>query len=174
MQEKYWASKVPLPLALLFVLNVFLVVVFQLLFFYRYPAQPDAAALAKYNSLYSDCTILNSDSISGLTASLVETDDGNIHLVVTKSHGVAYGRGRILYAEPLEMPDTAEQIVYVKNGIHTSEIVITNIVPGDQTVTIRYGYSDGFRSSAIWYIAIAAILEALELMVLHLIKGNLT
>ena len=172
-QEKYWASRVPLPLALLFVLNVFLIVAFQLLFLYRYPAQPDATALARYDTVYDGCTIAGSDSVSGLNASLVETADGQTHLVVTKAHDVAYGRGKILYAEPVEEPQSGEQAVFVKNGIHTSEIRIAP-VPGGTSVSIQYGYSGGLKEITALYMLLAAVLEALELLVIHFIRKNLT
>lgn len=166
--EKYWHSKIPLSLALLFLVNVFLIVGAELLFFYRYPAQPDAYTLAKFDSVYEGSTILHSDSISYLTASLVETADGQTHLVVIRSHGVAYGRGKIIYSEPVEITNS-EQTVYVKNGIHTSEIRIT----GGDTVTIHYGYSGGVKEATTRYMFLGAVLEALELLVWHFIKKNL-
>ena len=173
-QEKYWASKVPLSLALLFVLNILLVVAAELLFVYRYPAQPDAASLEKYGSAYEECRILNKDSVNYLTASLVQTHDGQMHLVVTKAHEVAFGRGKILYAEPVEIPDKEEIAVFVKNGIHTSEIRIQAIPSGVPAVTVHYGYSGGIREASALYMLLAASLEAIELLVLHLIKRNLT
>ena len=173
-REKYWSSKVPLPLALLFLFNVFLVAAVQILAFYPYPAQPDAASLEKYGSAYEECRILNKDSVNYLTASLVQTHDGQIHLVVTKAHEVAFGRGRILYAEPVEIPDKEEIAVFVINVIHTSEIRIQAIPSDVPAVTIHYGYSGGIRETSVLYLLLAASLEAIELMVLHLIKRNLT
>lgn len=167
-RDGYWRSKIPVSLALLFFLNVFLILGTELLFFYKYPAQPGADALARYDALYSDCSIISSDSISGLSASLLETTDGQTHLVVTKNHGIAYGRGKIVYAELVAVSDT-EQTVYVKNGIHTSAIEIT----GGDTVTIHYGYSGGIKSTTSWYMFLAAVLEGLELLVVHFIKRNL-
>lgn len=172
-QKKYWASKVPLSLALLFLVNVILIAAIQILAFYRYPAQPDPASLARYDPVYEDCRILIGDSVNYLNASLAETNHGQIHLVVTKAHTIAYGRGKILYAEPVEIPSTGEQTVYVKNGIHTSEIAVGNTVDGFPHVTIRYGYGGTIKELSVLYMALAAVLEALELIVFHLIRKNL-
>lgn len=172
-QEKYWSSKVPLPLALLFLVNIFLIVGAELLFFYKYPLQPDPIALSKYDSIYEDCDVFNQDSIHYLTASLVNTNDGETHLVVTKGHSIAFRRGKIIYAAPVEMSASGEVTVYVKNGIHTSEILIKDIPTGVWSVTIQYGNSGGIRESTAYYMILAAVLEALELMVLHFIRKNL-
>ena len=173
-QEKYWASKVPLPLALLFVLNVFLIVAFQLLFLYRYPAQPDAAALAGYDAVYEGATIKNSDSSYYLHASLVETSGGECHLVVTQAHVLAYGRGKVVYAQPVSMPESGEQAVYVKTGVHTSEIVLTQIPSGGTAVTIQYSNTGIIREATAFYMFLGAVLEGLELLVIHFIRKNLT
>lgn len=173
-REKYWSSKAPLPLALLFLFNVFLVAAVQILAFYPYPAQPDATSLEKYDPVYEECRILIGDSVNYLTATLAETKDGQTHLVVTKAHAVAYGRGKIIYAKPVEIPASGECVISVKNGIHTNEIRIKVIPTGEPTVTISYGYSGGIREAAPLFMLLAALLEALELIVFHLIKQNLT
>lgn len=172
-RDKYWASKIPLPLALLFLLNVFLIAAVELLFIYKYPAQPDAAALARYDEVYEGSRVSIGDSIAGLTASTVEIADGQIHLVVTKGHSVVFGRGKIIYAEPVEMPESGEVTVYVKNGIHTSQIELKDIPTGVWSVTIHYGYSGGIRETTVFYMVLGAVLEGLELLVLYFIQKNL-
>jgi len=171
-REKYWASKVPLFLVLLFLLNIFLIVAVELLFIYKYPAQPDAVALAKYDAVYQDCRVILSDSKNYLTASTVETADGQTHLVLTKAHGIAFGRGKILYAEPVEMPESGQLTLYVKNGIHTSEIQLTQVPDGMLAVTIEYGYSGG-RETTVFYMVLAALMEGLELLVVYFIRNRL-
>lgn len=171
--EKYWASKIPVSLALLFLVNVFLIVGVELLFFYKHPAQPDEISLAKYDAVYEGCDVFNQDSVNYLTASLVETADRQTHLVVTKAHSVFFGRGKIIHSENIEMPESGELTVYVKNGVHTSEIEIKDIPTGVWAVTIHYGYSGGIKEATSWYMFLGALLEALELLVWHFIKKNL-
>lgn len=172
-REKYWASKVPLPLALLFLLNVFLIVAVELLFIYKYPAQPDAAALARYDGVYEGSSVIIGDSIAGLSASTVETADGQTHLVVTKAHSLVIGRGKVIYAEPVQMPESGELTVSVKNGIHTSQIELKDIPSGAWAATIHYAYSGGIKEATAFYMILAAVLEGLELLVAYFIKRNM-
>jgi len=168
-REKYWRSKIPLPLALLFLINIFLIVAVELLVVYKYPAVPDEAALKNYDPIYAQCTILSNDASSYLGGYLVQTSDGSSHLIVTKSHPIILKRAKILHAEALPSDGGNEQMIYVKNGIHTSEIVIT----GGDTVTVRYSYGGGINEMTTLYLVLGAVLEGLELLIWHLIKhGN--
>ena len=99
-REKYWASKVPVSLALLFLLNVFLVMGGELLFFYKYPSKPEGADLAKYDTVYEGSDVFIRDDHYSLIASLVNTADGQTHLVVTQPHTLVYSRSKMprLYA----------------------------------------------------------------------------
>ena len=172
-REKYWASKVPLPLALLFLINVFLVVGLELLFVYKQPAIPESTDLAKYSTVYEDCNVVNQDSQNRLTASLVETADGQTHLVVTKGHSLALSQGNIIFAQPVAMEDSGEITVNIKNGVHTSTVTIRKIPTDLLAVTIEYSASGGVKEVTAWYMFLAAVLEALELLVIHFIKTRL-
>lgn len=164
-REKYWRSKIPLPLALLFLLNVFLIMAVELLVIYKYPADPDGTTLKNYDPAYSQCTILSTDASSYLGGYLVQASDGNPHLIVTKSHPVFLSRAKILHAEPIPSDGSSEQVIYVKNGIHTSEIVIT----GGDTVTVRYAYGGGIKETTTLYLVLGTALEGLELLLWYLI-----
>lgn len=172
-REKYWASKVPLSLALLFLVNVFLVIGLELLFVYKYPAKPEEADLAQYDSVYEGSDVFIRDDHYDLIASLANTADGNTHLVVTKTHPIFYSRGKIVYAQPVEMPEVGEVLLRVKTGIHTSEIEIKDIPTGVWSVNVLYGNTGNIRGITTYYMVLAALLEALELMVLHFIKNRL-
>lgn len=172
-QDKYWASKVPLPLALLFLINVILVIGCELLFFYKYPAVVDDAALVKYDSSLIGSTIVNRDESNTLHAYLVETAQGDHRLLVVKKHSIFFGKGKPICNERVEMPDSGELTVYVKNGIHTSEIFLQDIPSGIWAITVQYGYSGTVKESTAFYMVLAAALEALELLIIHFIKKNL-
>ena len=172
-REKYWASKVPVSLALLFLLNVFLVMGGELLFFYKYPSKPEGADLAKYDTVYEGSDVFIRDDHYSLIASLVNTADGQTHLVVTQPHTLVYSRSKIIYAQPVEMPASGEVLLYVKTGIHTSEIEIKDIPSGVWCVNILYGNNGNIRGITTYYMVLAALLEALELMVVHFIKNRL-
>ena len=172
-REKYWASKVPLPLALLFLLNVFLVMGAELLFFYKYPSKPEGSDLVKYDAVYEGSDVFIRDDHYDLVASLANTADGQTHLVVTMSHPLVYTRSKIVYAQPVEMPETGEVLLRVKTGIHTSEIEIKDIPSGVWSVNVLYGNTGNIRGITTYYMVLAALLEALELMILHFIKNRL-
>ena len=172
-REKYWASKVPVSLALLFLLNVFLVMGGELLFFYKYPSKPEGADLAKYDAVYEGSDVFIQDDHYSHTASLVDTSNGQTHLIVTKRHPLVSTRGRIVYAEPVEMPESGEVLLYVKVGIRTMEIEIKDIPSGVWSVNILFASSGNVREISVFYMIIAAVLEALELMVVHFIKKRL-
>jgi len=165
-REKYWRSKIPLSLALLFLLNVFLIMAVELLVFYPHPSELDAAMLENYDPAYADVRILSMDDSSYLVAHLVQTPEDSRHLVVTKRHPFIYSRAKIIHAEPLPSDESSEQVIYVKNGIHTSEIAVT----GGNMVTMRYGYGGGIREITTLYLVLGAVLEGLELLIWHLIK----
>ena len=168
-REKYWRSKIPLPLALLFLLNVFLIVVFELLFVYKYPASIDEAALGKIAPAWVGTSILGSNTGTNLNAYLIELPDGNEQLIVMKPHSVVRGRTKLIYAEPVSSREEAEQSIYIKNGVHTSEVIISD----DNTVIVRYSYSGGIQEAATWYLVLGAATEGLELLVYYFIKKNL-
>lgn len=172
-REKYWSSKVPLGLALLFVLNILFVLAAELLFVYKYPARQDAAALARFDSAYESSTVFAQDSRNRLTAALVYTYNDQPHLVVTRAHLIASGRGRIIYAQPVELPESGALTVSVKNGIHTSEILVQKATDDSLSVAFEYAASGGIREYAAIYMLLAALLEGLELLIANLIKRNL-
>ncbi len=168
-RNKYYSSKTPLPLVLLFLLNVFLMVVFQLLVSYKLPVKADASVFAKYNPAWTGCTILSQDSYgTSLETYLMELPDGSRQLVTAKPHSIVFGRAKIVDTQVVE-PDEAEQIFYVKNGVHTSEIAVI----GGNTVTIRWGYGGSMAETGALYLALGAAMEGLELLVYYFIKRNL-
>lgn len=172
-REKYWASRVPLPLALLFLLNMFLVMGAELLFFYKYPSKPEGADLAKYSTVYEGSDVFIQDDHYDLIASLANTADSQTHLVLTKTHPLVYSRSKIVYAQPVEMPEAGEVLLRVKTGVHISEIEIKDIPSGVWSVNILFGNTGNIREITAWYMVLAALLEALELMIFHFIKTRL-
>ena len=168
-REKYFLSKTPLPLVLLFLLNIFLIVAFQLLFVFKYPSSMDETVLGKVNPQWADCTILSQDNYStSLEAYLIENPDGSRQLVTLKPHSFVFGRAKLTDTQMVE-PKEAEQIFYVKTGVHTAEIAVI----GGNTVDIKYGYGGSMTEALALPMVLSAALEGLELLVYYLIKKNL-
>lgn len=168
-KEKYYSAKTPLPLVLLFLLNMFLIVAFQLLFAFKYPTSMDETVLGKVNPQWADCTILSQDNYStSLEAYLIELPDGSRQLITLKPHSVVFGRAKLMDTQIVE-PEEAEQIFYVKTGVHTAEIAVI----GSNTVDIRWGYNGSMMEAMALPMVLSATLEGLELLVYYFIKKNL-
>ena len=167
-REKYWASKVPLPLALLFLLNVFLVMGLELLFFYDQSTFMNEGLLREQEVSWVNGTILSSDEGQYLNAYLTGDPGGQIRMVVLKRHGIIPSRGKIVYDEAI-VQQSGTQTIPVKVGVRTSEITVED----SRTVSITFEAAILAKESTTIYMALAALLEALELMVIHFIKNRL-
>ena len=169
-KEKYYSSKMPLSLVLLFLLNIILVVSFQLLFRYTLPANADETALSKHDPAFSGSAILSQDSYSmDLNAYLLELPDGSHMLVTTKPHPIIFGRAKLISAQQVDLSIPQDQVFYIKNGIHTSEVIVS----ANNTVTISYGYGGGMNETLALYMVLAAAMEGAELLAYYFIKKNL-
>ena len=164
--EKYWRSKIPVSLVLLFLLNVFLIIAMEVLLIYRFPAEITPENLAARDAIYEDCTILSSDAINHLNCNLVQTNTGEYRIAAYKNHALFHSRAKLLSDESVVPPENGELSVPVKNGVRTCEVIIQP----DMTLVIRYAAS---QSGATVYMVIAAILEAAELLIWEFIKRNL-
>jgi len=163
--DKYWRSKIPLPLVLLFILNLLLVMAVEILVIYRYPLEITAQTLEEMDPGYSGSQILSSESRSILCAALVKTESHRTDLVVTKRHSIFFSRVKLLSKQTVTVPTEGELPVYIKTGIHTSEVVIQP----NHTVSIRYAAP---QNSSTMYLLLPAVLTGLELALWALLRGN--
>lgn len=166
MHEAYMRSKIPVGLILLFLLNVMLIIALEVMFFYQLPARIDETALAAMNPQYHSCMIRSEDHANSLSCYLVEQEDGSLHLVSTRKHGLFFTRAKKIDDTPVSVSE-GERIP-VKIGVHTAEITYHN----RNTITIFHYTEDGFRSAGTLYMVLGAILEGLELALYQLLKGK--
>ena len=126
MDSSYMRSKIPLKLVLILavalILNSLLVIGFQMLVSYRYSGPVDEALLGKMDKAYENCTIIDStnnkaDQHSSLTVYLVQTADGQHHLVTVQDYFLA-NRCRLVKkaSQPLE---SGAQTVRLRAGSYT-------------------------------------------------------
>lgn len=167
--KTYMRSKIPLPLVLLFILNLLVVITLEILLLYPAPVPLTAEALASHSSTYAGCTITASADMGKLYCYLVETADGQIHLVPTHGHGLAYKRAKILKKQIAIIPEDPESTIPVKTGLHTSLVTVrTEPLSSTPYLEIDF-YGSGGQSAVTIYMVIAAVLEALELSLWHLL-----
>lgn len=169
VNEKYWRSKIPLWLVLLFLLNVFLIVAIELLILYPYPAEVDEAALARWDAVYEDCTIISSSNINTLTCYLVETSSGDAHLVTTKTHAIFSKKVQFVSGQPIELPESGSLTeIPVKTGFHTALIHIEN-----RQVDVHFYHFITIKDVTTFYTILAAVMELLELGIWEIFKRNM-
>ena len=176
-REKYWSAKVPVALAVIYALNLLLVIALEIMMLYpsSLPLTPDS--LADFDSSYENCQILMEAQQSKLYCCLAETAEGEIHLVPLREHGFASSRGRILKKHITVINKDTESIIPVKIGVHTSQITVSPEPPPymepemPAELYISIDYFGG--TSGTLYMVLAGILAVLELGLWELLKQNL-
>ena len=175
-REKYWSAKVPVVLAVIYTLNLLLVIALEIMLLYpsSLPLTPDS--LADFDSSYENCRILDTFQQGKLHCCLVETDRGQIHMIPFQGHSLAASRSRILKKYITIVPEQEQITVPVRIGAHTSQIIVSpEPIPGSEFytsglyVSIYYSRSN----SGTLYMVLAGILAVLELGFFQLLKQNL-
>lgn len=176
-RNKYWSSKVPVPLALLFVVNVFLVMALEILLFYRYPADLTAADLAAMNPAYENCTIIASDDVGTFRCWLVKLESGDYAMVPARQHGLASSRAKVYKNQITSVSAETEEVeITVRTGVHSSLVSVSrhpnpyDVESLERYLYILYHGASGGQGALALYMLIAAVLEGMELSIWHLIR----
>lgn len=167
--EKYWNSKIPVVYALLFVLNVALIVLFEILVLYTLPQDLTPEILAQENPAYENCRILSRERADIVTCYLVELENGDLELVTTRQHNFLYMRCRLLEKQTAPIPAQGQTTVQVKLGIHTVPVTVEN---GSRIEPFSF-VSTRSRNAPTMYMVLGAVLELMELMAYGFVKRNL-
>lgn len=175
-RDSYWRSKIPVPLVLLYLLNLVLVLALEVLLLYPCPTEMTPEELAQFDSTFEGCTIVQSYNRVKLNCYLVETADGGIYLIPTHSHGIFSSRARIYKKHITPIPADGEITIPIRIGVHTSNVTVSrsplpymeNQEPSDLSISIDY-YGGSTQAAATVYMVIAAVLEGLELALWYLI-----
>lgn len=184
MQEKYWASKIPVVYALLFVLNLILYILFEILVLYTLPANPDSTVLEKLDPRYGQSQVLWTESTGKMTCHLVQLSDGTLELITARRHDFSLKRYRVVDSQPIPTPDEKDDAtITVRFGIHNVTVTVRNVHYGVEndpqkqydTYLIEPFYLShvGGRGLPVKYLLIGALLEFLELAAYSFIKQNL-
>ena len=179
-RNKYWSSKVPVPLALLYVINVFLVMALELLLFYPHPSVLTEAYLADFDSAYENCTIVTSDDVETFRCYLVKMASGDYSMIPTQQHGLISSRAKVYKNQITPVSaDTEDVEITVRTGVHSSLVAVSqNPRPGygvetsERYLYILYRGTGSGSGTMTLYMLIAAILEGIELAIWHLITRN--
>lgn len=181
-RNKYWQSKIPVRLVLLYAANLILVILLEILLVYPLSKPLTEANFASIDSCFKNCTIITTDETNGLTVYLIETADGQQHIIPTRQHSIAYNRCRIYDKQIQSVPEAdGSHTVTVRIGLRNIPITVIREqwqVSEDEyttieTVSIDSYTSSSYRSTGTLYMVIAAVLEFIELAIWQLLKGHL-
>ena len=176
-KNKYWRSKVPVWLVLLFLLNIVAVMAAEVILFYRHPAELTAADLSSLDSIYENSTILTYDEVGSFRCWLVKTSTGDYAVIPAQRHAIISSRANIQESRIQWIPgESGETELRIRRGIHTASVVVTPEPPAyssenrEMYLTILYAGNGSYSAVTAVYMALAAALETLELLLWQLLK----
>jgi len=175
-----YRGKIPVWVVFLLLANILLAMGLEVLLLYRTPLPLTQEALAEADSRFDGAVLSESRQRGYLHCALAETANGDIFLIPVRSHGVFFGRGKLLKKQIVAVSPEGETSVDVKVGIHTATITLSD-TPEDWTepvgsaplyLFIDHSPSAGGSAMAVLYLALGLAMTLLELFVLRLLKGH--
>lgn len=165
--------KTPLSLVLGILINIVLVVLAELLLFYRIPMPPAGETLADMDSRYENCRVIcdvNLDNNRGVRFYMVKTAAGETDLVPVRQHSFFPSRTRLLRGKILRdlnlAENTTKQVMVAPN--------LFAIFISDGTVRVGSAAGGSFMQTAMAkYLGLGAVLAFLELWLWEKLRGNL-
>ena len=131
-----------------FLLNLALIFIIQLLVFYTISLPMTEAALAEKAPAYEGAVIQNYTSNSSVSWYLVETQDHELHLIPVHRNQIRQNQGKLLLKQAVVIPaDTAYMEVQTKVGIGATTVTVgTEVEPWadevqDHPVKLRSKYA---------------------------------
>ena len=165
--------KTPLPLVFGTLLNIVLIVLFEILLLYRAPLPPTEQLLAKADSRYEGCQVIgnvNMDMNRGVRFYRVQTADGETDLVPLKQHSFFPSRTRLVSGKILKNLDLeTESTKQVPFGIEIYTVFVSQ-----GAVSVMFSSGGSFQQTALTkYLVLGFVLTLLELLVIEKLRGNL-
>lgn len=165
-----------------FLLNLALIFALELLLLYRTPLPLTQAALAERDPAYADAVIVNSTQNSTVSWYLVETGDGELHLLPFQRNQINQNRGRLRANQIVTIEaDTAYTEVQTKVGIGATTVTIgTEVEPWadevqEHPLKMRSKYAGMISSGKYtftFFILLALAMSILESVLWNKIKNG--
>lgn len=180
-EDVHRRAGVPFYYPLVFILNIALVMIFELFVFYKYPVPITEEILAAKNPAYESAVFLKSDDGGSYLWYLTETESGELHLVPTRRHALFFNRCRIYDQDAVLIPADVDQMeVKIQKGLSASTMVIGNNAEvhgmklegeGIQMRTKYYGGgATAGRYALAFYVFWGLLLSLLEAWIVHILK----
>lgn len=162
-----------------FLLNLALIIVLELLLFYRTSLPLTEEVLAKKDSAYASSTIVNATENYTMTWYLVQTESGELQIVPAQRHDILRDRCRLRLDQAVTIPaDTAFMEVQTRHGISASTVTVgTEVEPWDHEtqdhpIKLRSKYAYNAMSNSGKYSFTLMIFLALALSILESVIWN--
>lgn len=163
--------KTPLPLVFGTLINIVLIILFEVLLLYRTVLPPTAELLGKADSRYENCRVygeVNSDGNRGVRYYLVKTADGETDLVPMQQHSFFPSRAKLVKRKILQNVDQSQETTI-------RQILGLKIY----TITISDGHISTYPSSGSFqqntqarYLFLGLVFSLLELFLWDKLRGN--
>lgn len=162
-----------------FLLNLALIIVLELLLFYRISLPLTEELLEKKDPAYAGSTIVNTTENYTMTWYLVQTDSGELQLVPAQRHDILRDRGRLRLDQAVTIPaDTAYMEVQTRHGISAETVTVGTEVepwnddPQDFSIKLRSKYAYNSMSNSGKYSYTLMFFLALALSILESVIWN--
>lgn len=165
--------KTPISLVLMLLLNIVLVVTFELLVFYRFPAPPTSELLAKTDSRYENCRVYSDSNFTmdlGVQFYMVETKDGQKDLIPLGTHAFFPSRNRLYSGKiirNLDLTQNSSQQLMIGTKIY--QVTVND---GDVWAMMAMG-SSSQQAVLAKYLGLGGLFAFLEMLIWEKIRGNL-
>ena len=179
-EDVHRRAGVPFYYPLVLILNVALIIALELLLIYKHPFPLTQELLAKELPAYENAAILRSTDKTFIGWTLVETENGEYHVVPIRRHALFFSRCKICDDQIVIVPeDTREMEITTKAGITGSTVLVGREVAPEygQALTgemeIRpkwYGNSNLPTYTYGYYFLLGLAMSLLEAFLWHKIR----
>lgn len=165
--------KTPISFVLMLLLNIVLIVVFELLALYRFPAPPAAELLERLDNRYEDCHVYSDTNLTmdrGVRFYLVETRNGEKDIIPMRQHDFFPSRSRLQKGKiirDLDLSRDSDQQLLIGTNLY-------RIVVYDGRVQAMLSTGSSFQQTALAkYMGLGGLLAFMEMLIWEKIRGNL-
>lgn len=172
---------IPFHYPLVFFVNIVLIIALELLLVYRQPLPLTQELLARELPVYEDAAILRETDRNLIEWYLVQTGEGEYHVVPVRRHAVFFDRGKICDDQIVTVPpDTGEMEITTRDGVVAFTVLagrevspaVGEEITGEMEIRPKwYGHSNASAFTYGFYFLAGLAMSLAEAFLWHKIKG---
>lgn len=159
--------KTPLPIVLGLVVNLVLILLIEVLAFYRLPLQMQQEDFARIGSKYESCTLITKSEEGYVNFYLVETAEGQRELIALQGHSFFPSRGKVKITPAEELAEEGASL-RIAFGLRLYDISIRK----DIIQLAATGGISGSQAALSKYMLLALVLTLAELGIWAKLRGE--